>query len=160
MNTAPADAMVCGALINVADSLLFATNSRQRIMSLFEASFDTHDSRMSWFRFRKRHEHTCSQQLREILEPLVNATPATVDRCMPRGPGFAPPHVPAFLEQDWHERCIRPTTWPKRLRLERSSPTRTLSPAKSAAHPPPEVLSHSHDREGRSLDCINVHRNV
>ncbi|MCH0565585.1 MULTISPECIES: TniQ family protein [unclassified Streptomyces] len=119
MNTAPADAVVCGALIGVADSLLFAANSRQRIMSLFEVSFDTHDSRMSWFRFYDRHKNTCSQQLREILKPLVNATPATADRFVPRGPGFAPHHVPAFLEQDWHERFIRPTRIPLDERLVR-----------------------------------------
>ncbi|MGW6740270.1 TniQ family protein [Streptomyces sp. NPDC055025] len=119
MNTAPADAAVCGALIGVADSLLFATNSEQRIMSLFEVSFDTHDSRMSWFRFFARHQGTCSQQLREILKPLVNATPATVDRFVPRGPGFAPHHIPAFLEQDWHDRFIRPAGIPLDQRLVR-----------------------------------------
>ncbi|MFF8173595.1 hypothetical protein [Streptomyces chartreusis] len=119
MNTAPADAAVCGALIGVADSMLFATNSKHRIMSLFEVSFYTHDSRMSWFRFVARHQGTCSQRLREILKPLVNATPATVDRFVPRGPGFVPHHIPAFLEQDWYDRFIRPAGIPLDQRLVR-----------------------------------------
>lgn len=67
------------------------------------------------------------------VQPLVNATPATADRFVPRSPGFAPHHIPAFLEQDWHERFIRPANIPSMNDLSAARPSNSSAGPPTAA---------------------------
>ncbi|MBB5935710.1 TniQ family protein [Streptomyces zagrosensis] len=116
LDKAPRDAVVFGALIGIADELLFADNVQQRITGLFDAAFHTRESRTSWARFFAHHERTCSTRMRDIMRSLISAYPGIIGRRIApfrgSGMGFAPHQIPAFLEQDWYERFIRPTRFP------------------------------------------------
>ncbi|MFF4602356.1 TniQ family protein [Streptomyces sp. NPDC001339] len=123
LDKAPADPVVCGTLIGVADELLFADNPRKRIVGLFDAAFRNSDSRNSWARLFARHEKSCSDQMREIMQPLIRTYPTVPGRStlLLHSFGIAPHHIPAFLEPEWYERFIRPARLPFDDRLLRRS---------------------------------------
>ncbi|MFD0279510.1 hypothetical protein ACFVHB_37235 [Kitasatospora sp. NPDC127111] len=118
---APEDAVVCGTLISVADALLSADNPQQRIVGLFDAAFRTSHSRQRYARVFAHHEQSCSERLREIIHSLIRTFPTFGAAPWLYNPGFEPQHIPAFLEQDWYDRYIRPADIPINDRLLRRS---------------------------------------
>ncbi|MEU9302328.1 TniQ family protein [Streptomyces sp. NPDC048269] len=105
----PRDPIACAAVLQAAD-LVLATEDLSNVLSRFiRAAFRTSPSHTPWARLLARHEHECSERLREAAQPVTRAFRKVGGSQGTRAPvrdDYQPEHVPAFLEHDWYQRHL------------------------------------------------------
>ena len=119
LDTSPGNPVAAAGLLTAAAALLDTADLSGALARHLQASWPGRPSRAPWARILARHQNTCSPALLQAAEPAVRSYRRQEGPHGPKAPartgGYRPEHVPAFLEQSWHQRHLAP--------LECSSPT-------------------------------------
>jgi hypothetical protein len=119
LDAPPGNPVAAAGLLTAAAALLETAGIPGVLARHLQASWTGRPSRAPWARVLARHQHTCSPALLQAAEPVVRSYRRHEGPHGPKAPartgGYRPKHVPAFLEQSWHQRHLAP--------LECNSPT-------------------------------------
>jgi hypothetical protein len=81
-------------------------------------------SRSAWARVIERHRSACSPAMREAADSATRAYRKTSGPHSPRAPsrisGYRPEHVPALLEQGWHDEHLAPLRYRTPVNIRRA----------------------------------------
>jgi hypothetical protein len=107
----PRDPAAAAALLTAASALLDAPDLGEVLAQHSRATREGRPSRVPWTQVYDRHESSCSENLRQAAAPVTRAYRRTGFRGTKapiRAGGYRPEHIPAFLEQHWHEKHLAP----------------------------------------------------
>ncbi|WP_326593936.1 TniQ family protein [Streptomyces sp. NBC_01294] len=105
----PRDPIACATVLQAADHALAAEDLSEVLSRFIRAAFQTSPSHTPWSRLLTRHEHECSERLREAAQPVTRAFRKVGGSQGTRAPirdDYQPEHIPAFLEHDWYQRHL------------------------------------------------------
>jgi hypothetical protein len=97
-------------LLTAAASVIEDPDQQAALVQILRDSGDGRPSRTPWAVVLDRHGHSCSQQLREALEPAARSYRRVSGPHSPKAParrgGHGPEVIPALLEQRWYAKHL------------------------------------------------------
>lgn len=117
----PRTALAGAGLLTTARAVLDDPGRQEELAAILRSSATRGLSRTPWWRILARHRRSCPPQLRESLEPGAREYPSTGGSRSTTAPsrtgGYRPEHIPALLEQHWHDEHLARLGNPGQLSL-------------------------------------------
>jgi hypothetical protein len=103
----PRQPLAAAGLLTAAAAVLDDPERQTALARSLRSPRDGRPSRTPWARVFDRHSLACSQQLRDAFEPSARAYRRIGGPHSAKAPartgGYGPEHIPALLEQHWHD---------------------------------------------------------
>jgi hypothetical protein len=120
----PRHPLAAAGLLTAAASVIENPDQQAALVQILRESGDGKPSRTPWAVVLDRHGPSCSQQLREALEPAARAYRKVSGPHSPRAParrgGHGPEVIPALLEQRWYDQHLARLGCPMPLNMRRA----------------------------------------
>jgi len=120
----PRHPLAAAGLLTAAASVIEDPDQPAALVQILRGSGDGRPSRTPWAVVLDRHAPSCSQQLREALEPAARAYRRVSGPHSPKAParrgGHGPEVIPALLEQGWYDQHLARLGCPMPVNMRRA----------------------------------------
>jgi hypothetical protein len=106
----PRHPLAAAGLLTTAAAVIDDPERQAALARMLRAAADGKPSNTPWARVFDRHSRSCSRQFREVFEPGTRAyrriSGPHSAKAPARAGGYGPEHIPALLEQRWHDQHL------------------------------------------------------
>ena len=120
----PASVLAAAGLLTAAVAILDGPDLAGAVARHVQAGTAVRPSRLSWSFVLDRHRSACSPAMREAAEPATRAYRRSAGphsrKAPSRAGGYRPEHIPALLEQQWHDEHLAPLGYRAPVNMRRA----------------------------------------
>jgi len=124
LDTQPGSVLAAAGLLTAAVSVLDSPDLAGTVARHFQDRTAGRPSRASWARVTERHRSACSPAMREAADSVTRFYRRTSGPHSPKAPSrvglYRPEHVPALLEQPWHDKHFASLGYPGTTTMRRA----------------------------------------
>jgi TniQ len=125
LDTQPDSVLATAGLLTAAVSVLDSPDLAGTVARHFQGRSPGRPSRASWARVTERHRSACSPAMLEAADSVTHVYRRTSGPHSPRAPSraglYRPEHVPALLEQRWHDKHFASLGYPGTTTMRRGA---------------------------------------
>jgi hypothetical protein len=125
LDTQPGSVLATAGLLTAAVSVLDSPDLAGAVARHFQDRTAGRPSRASWARVTERHRSACSPAMREAADSVTRVYRRTSGPHSPKAPSragvYRPEHVPALLEQRWHDKHFATLGYPGTTTMRRAA---------------------------------------